>query len=182
MMKKRNQKGFTLIEAVVATAVFSFVIASAFGVYLATIQLDTKSRSERSVQQNARFIMDYISKEIRNGSIDYSAAYGATSSTLKLTNQLDQTITFTRIGNSNDLTFAKSGFGSTTLNSSDVKVTALNFSVYPLIDPFVLANDVHIQPHVTVTMTLESTNTKTVDSAVMNVQSTFAVREYPSRQ
>jgi len=103
MVKNVNkQNGFTLIEAVVATGVFAFVVSAVIGVYLAVVQIDSKTRAERSVQQNARFIMDFLGKEIRNGAIDY-AAYGGTVSynasgyttTLNIINQLDEEETIT---------------------------------------------------------------------------------------
>ena len=72
-----SQKGFTLLEAVVATAVFAFVISSVAGVYLNVLKLDRKSRAERTVYENSRFIMEFLAKEVRNGSIDH-ASYGGT--------------------------------------------------------------------------------------------------------
>jgi len=181
MQKKAGQKGFTIIEAVVSTAVFTFAIASALGVYMATVRLDSKSRSERSVQQNARFIMDYISKEIRNGTIDYSGTND--QDTLTIVNQLNQQEIFDWGGSNNpNISITKAGLGTTNLNSSDVRVTRLRFFLFPTTDPFNLANDSHVQPHVTVVMTIQSTNPKFIESATMNIQSTFAVRDYPSRQ
>src|SRR3989344_5248443 len=97
-----KQKGFTLIEAVVATSVFSFIIVSILGVYLSTTQLDRKSRSQRAVAQNARFIMEYMAKEIRNGNIDYSQANNPTN--LFLINQGLESEQFALAGNDLTLT------------------------------------------------------------------------------
>ena len=68
-----RSRGFTLIEAIVATSVFAFIVSSILGVYIATFQLDRKSRAHRAVAQNARFISEFIGKEVRNGTIDYSS-------------------------------------------------------------------------------------------------------------
>jgi len=179
-LSNSKQRGFTLIEAVVAAGVFAFVVSSSLAVYLATIQLDSKSRSERAVQQNARFIMDFLSKEVRNGSIDYSGTNNST--TLSLINQLDQAESITFDSAAQVLNLTKAGLGTTSLSSDDVRVVAASFAVYPSSNPFVLANDVHVQPHVTVTLQLASVNLKASESATMNIQSTFVVREYPSRQ
>lgn len=174
----KNSSGFSIMEAVVSAAVFATVVVSSMGVYLATVKLDAKSRAERSVQQNARFIMDFIAKEVRNGSIDYGATQGAHR--LVLVNQQDQQEIFELGGT--DLEFDKPAIGVTTLNSDDVRVTRFDVYLNPASNPFVLANDVHIQPHVTVVMRLESTFAKNTESSSIDVQSTFAVREYPSRQ
>src|SRR6185436_19309143 len=70
------QSGFTLVEAVVATAVFAFVMSSIVAVYISTLQLDRKTRSLRNVNQSARFITEFLTKEIRNGSINYASFTG----------------------------------------------------------------------------------------------------------
>jgi hypothetical protein len=124
--------------------------------------------------------MEFLSKEIRNGSINYSATNNAT--TLSLVNQMDEAEAVTFDSGAQTLNLTKSGLGTTTLSSDDVRVTAASFAVSPATNPFVLANDVHVQPHVTVTMTLTSVNSKATETSTMHIQSTFAVREYPSRQ
>jgi Tfp pilus assembly protein PilV len=177
--RKGGQKGFTVIEAVVSASVFAVIVSGALAVYLATIRLDTKARSERTVQQNVRFIMDYVAKEVRNGSINYAGTNS--NAALSLINQQDQDLLIEYDANKKVLTLIRDANAITTLNSADVKVTAFNIELYPDTDPFVLANDEHIQPHVTITMTVQSANTKQAESSTMSVQSTFTVREYPSR-
>jgi hypothetical protein len=190
LFKYNRQKGFTIIEAVVASGVFAFVVASALGIYMAVMQLDGKTRSERAVHQNTRFIMDYFAKEIRNGSIDYTATND--SDTLTLVNQLGQQEIFNYNtagcnGGAGSVSacsvqLTKTGIGTTSLNSADVRVTRLRFYLNPNVDPFDLANDVHVQPHVTVVMRIESVNLKNTERGYIDVQSTFTVRDYPSRR
>ncbi len=177
-----NQKGFTIMEAVVSTALFAFVVSSSLAVYMAVIRLDQKTRAERAVQQNARFIMEYFSKEIRNGSIDYTLANNST--TIHFTNQLDEDLAIQWSGGGLLLTKSIGGtlIGSTNLNSSDVIVTQFKFVIKPAVDPFILANNTNIQPHVTVIMELQSINQKFSELSKMNVQSTFSLRDYRSRQ
>jgi type II secretory pathway pseudopilin PulG len=180
-MTSNSQKGFSLIEAVVAAGVFAFVVAASLGVYMSVIKLDSKTRSERAVQQNARFILDYLSKEIRNGVIDYTREND--QDTLSIINQMDQELQINWTGaTQRNLVLTKTGIGTTNLNSDDVYVT--NFVAYltPSHDPFNLANDVHIQPHVTIVLQLQSTRTKSGESATMNIETTFTVRDYRARQ
>jgi Tfp pilus assembly protein PilW len=180
-VKTKKQKGFTIIEAVVATGVFAVVVSSSLGVYLATVRLDSKSRAERTVQQNARFIMDFIAKEVRNGSINYAGSND--TDTLSIINQQNEPVVINWNGASDpNLSITKTGVGSTILNSNEVRITNAAFYVYPGADPFVLSNDVHVQPHVTVILKLESTNASIQEGAEMSIQSTFAVRQYPTRQ
>ncbi len=175
-------KGFTLIEAVVATAVFAFTIVSILGVYVATTKLDRKSRAERAVSQNGRFIMEFLAKEIRNGTIDYSSYPGGTVSTttdLFLENQANELEHLFKSGN--DMILNKGS--NVNMNSASVKVTKLDFYIKPVGNPFTVAKTFNEQPHVTVILQLQSNyGTRTNDIATLNLEDTFAVRIYPSRE
>jgi type II secretory pathway pseudopilin PulG len=195
--RSKNQKGFTLIEAVVSAAVFAFTITSVVGVYLSVMSIDTKTRAERSVQQNARFIMDFLGKEIRNGSINYSAYPGGTvayqsggyANDLFITNQLSENEQVTcgsdSVGDPNDpyLILTKST-GTTNLNSQGVRVTNCKFFVSPSTTPFAAlsGSPPNVQPSVTVVLQLTANyGSRAQSSAVVNLETTFTVRQYPSR-
>lgn len=176
--KTKGQKGFTIVEAVVSAGVFAFVVAASLGVYIATTQLDSKTRAERAVQQNARFIMDYFAKEIRNGSIDYTGVND--SDTLSITNQLGQQLVFDLVNG--NLMLTRSGFGTTQLNSSSISVTRFNLYLRPNVDPFKLVSGADLQPHVTIVMRLETLQQAPQGRAFIDVQTTLTTRDYPSRQ
>lgn len=73
MLRRQNskQKGFTLIEAMIATFLFVIVISSVISIYLTVLKVNRKSNAIRLASENSRYISEYISKEIRNGQIDY---------------------------------------------------------------------------------------------------------------
>jgi type II secretory pathway pseudopilin PulG len=197
-VSRNNQhltKGFTLIEAIVATALFAMVVSAIIGVYLSTIQLDRKVRAQRLVNQNARFIIDFLGKEIRNGTIDYSAftptdncSVAGACIDLHIKNQANEAEHFyashSNCSSSNpcDLVLVKNGGTATNLNPAAVKVTKLKFFVQPLGDPFTTARTYNTQPHVTVALELTATTGANVsDKSTINLQSTFTSRIYPSR-
>lgn len=70
-MRKPNQKGFTLIEALIATFLFTIVISSVITIYITTLKVNRRSNAIRLASENARYISEYLSKEIRNGQLDY---------------------------------------------------------------------------------------------------------------
>src|SRR6185369_10847974 len=111
-----KQRGFTLIEAVVATGLFAFVVSSVIGVYLSAIKIDRKTRAERAVIQNARYITEFLAKEVRNGSIDYSGANNCilNATTLCIINQASDKEKFFQ--NGIDFGFVKNS-STTNLNS-----------------------------------------------------------------
>jgi Tfp pilus assembly protein PilW len=180
--KLRTNKGFTLIEAVVATSVFAFVVTSVLGVYLATLQIDSKTRAQRAVTQNARFIMEFIAKEVRNGEINYSAYPGGSASStnqLFIRNQLNEAERIFISGNNLVLTKPS---GTTNLNSSGVRVTNARFYVSPNVNPLTAAKSANQQPSVTVILQLTSNfGDGAADIATIDLQSTFSIRSYPSR-
>jgi Tfp pilus assembly protein PilW len=190
---RKKTQGFTIIEAIVATAVFAFFIVSLLGVYLSILRLDSRTRGQRAVTDNTRFIMEYLSKEVRDGRIDYTAVDcgGTVTSTadLCLINQngesehiYAQNPVGLISGDGTNLILSKNGT-ATSLNSASVKITKLEFLVSPSTDSLTqnsISNGVNEQPHVTVVM--EVTLNSVRDPVKLNVQSTFTENYYPSRQ
>ncbi|MDP4000634.1 MAG: prepilin-type N-terminal cleavage/methylation domain-containing protein [bacterium] len=178
----KSGAGFTLIEAVVATAVFAFVVSSILGVYMATLQIDGKTKAQREVTRNSRFIMEFLAKEVRNGTINYSAYSGgdaSTSNELYIINQLDE---IERVYLSGENLVLGKAAGTTNLNSTGVRVIDVKFLVSPIVDPLTSAKNANQQPNVTVILTLRSNyGDRAADVAEINIQSTFTVRSYPSR-
>ena len=180
---RQSRSGFTLIEAVVATAVFAFVVSSVMGVYLSTFQIDRKTRAQRAITQNARFILEYLAKEIRNGNIDY-ASYPSgivpADPDLYVQNQFNEDERFYLDGQT--MVLYKNG-SATSLSTSGVRVTKLKFLISPLGDPYTADKNYNEQPHVTVIMELTSNyGNNPADVATLNFEDTFATRTYPSRE
>jgi len=176
-----SNQGFTLIEAVVATALFAFVVSSIIGVYISTIQLDRKTRALRTVAQNARFISEYLAKEVRNGTIDYGSYSGGLVSGANDLYLEDQTNTIEHIYlNGTDLFLDKNGV-STNLNTATTQITNLKFYVSPIGDPYTSTKNYNEQPHVTMLLEVTS-NYGTNNSAKIDLEDTYTTRTYPARQ
>lgn len=184
----KSQTGFTLIEALVSASVFAFVVSGILGVYMSTLRLDTRTRAQRSVSDNARFIMEFLAKEVRDGRIDYSAAACGSVVTnttqLCLVNQSNEAVRIYaqdpgNISTGTDLVIAKAA-GTTNLNSSNVKITKLKFAVSPTVDPLTSARAANEQPRVTVVLELTAQSAR--DPVKVNLQTTLSENYYPSRQ
>ena len=184
----KPRDGFTLIEAVVATAVFAFVFSSIVGVYLSAIRLDRKTRAQRAITQNARFILEFLTKEIRNGEIDY-ARYGGSipvgNTHLYLINQAGESedIYLSNVGCPSatpcNLVLSKNS-STSNLNTQTVKLTSFNFYIKPAGDPYAgLAYNE--QPRVTITMSLLSQGQTFTDTAKIDLETTVTSRNYPAR-
>lgn len=69
-MKKENRKlnrGFTIIEMMVALSIFLMVVGIGIGALLNANLISHKSKNLRSIMDNLSFIMEEISRNIRTG-------------------------------------------------------------------------------------------------------------------
>jgi Tfp pilus assembly protein PilE len=190
MANLRKNSGFTVVEAVVSVSVFAVAVSSIIGTYLLVVKVDNRTRADRAVQQNARFITEFLGKEIRNGRIDYSTYLGEQITlnsngyitVLRLINQNNEAEVITCDGS--NITLQKSS-GTTQLNSAGVMVTKCAFYVHPSTDPFrpLLHNPPNVQPFVTFVLELESNyGRRAGDVSKINIQTSYTMRDYPSRE
>lgn len=63
-----SQHGFTLVEAVIAATVLSVTMLVASLAFITIVQLQQKAATVRQVQQSTRYILEAISRDIRNAS------------------------------------------------------------------------------------------------------------------
>ncbi|MBI3495190.1 type II secretion system protein [Candidatus Berkelbacteria bacterium] len=62
------QRGFTLIEVVVASAIFTFVAVMAIGIFAQTSRASDKVNADREISQAARFAFEQFSRSVRGAS------------------------------------------------------------------------------------------------------------------
>lgn len=71
--RKNNQSGFTLVEVIVATAIFVTVVVAMLGLFDYTLKINRRVQAMREVAQGTRIFVETLTREIRNGRIDYEA-------------------------------------------------------------------------------------------------------------
>ncbi|HMR55387.1 MAG TPA: hypothetical protein PKD34_02235 [Candidatus Doudnabacteria bacterium] len=72
----RFQDGFTLMEIIVATAIFVTVVSSILALFNYVLKINRQVQAVRQVTQGTRNFTEVLSREIRNGRIDYSQPNG----------------------------------------------------------------------------------------------------------
>jgi len=154
-----NKKSFTLIELLVGIAIFSLVITAAVGLLTSAIRSQRKSLAIQNVQENARYLMNSISKEIRMG--DFEAVDGES-----LTFSIEHPV----LG---DLTYGFNGTqileNNEPINSDEVRVEGRFF-----VDGE--TDDDNEQPRVTIIMKVKTVGNKTEEQAEINLQTTIFQR------
>lgn len=173
--KKNNQSGFTLVEMLVAVAIFALFLSISASSLVGVIKLEQKTNVLRQTQQNARYILETISREARsaNGEINsygerIAPAYSFDSTYSRLTitstdlsvgkvSQKDyytsgNVIMFdTRTKNINDSSYTSVDTGVALNNPNDITITSLSFA-----DSIQRLSDLSIPPELKVTIKAES--------------------------
>lgn len=75
---KSSSSGFTLMEVVVSVTIFAGVITLMLSMFNYTLRIYRRVEAQRQVAQSVRTTMEFLTKEIRNGTVDYSVDDGAT--------------------------------------------------------------------------------------------------------
>src|SRR4051812_29104263 len=68
-----SQQGFTLIEILVSTAIFVVVVSSMLTLFNYALQINRRVQALREVVQGTRAFTETVTREVRNGRIDYSS-------------------------------------------------------------------------------------------------------------
>lgn len=63
--KNKNEEGFTLIEVLVAVGIFVYVVLIATQIFKMTIEAQQKSIASKHLQENIRYCLEAMSKEVR---------------------------------------------------------------------------------------------------------------------
>ncbi len=79
----RGNKGFTLIEMIIALGVFVILMTSIAGVFLVVQRSQRTSLVKERLQTDARYILDTMVGDIRTGAPDYSVAPSPTTLNVK---------------------------------------------------------------------------------------------------
>ena len=182
-----RMRGFTLLESIVATAVFAVAMTSIAGVFLSLQRIYGTNSSLQALQQNARFVSEDITKTIRNGRIDYDS-YSCSIFPNTVCQPYVADLYLRDTDNLLHRIYKPDGeeylqvvkiLGTSQLTGSEVRV--LNFRVYiwPPCDPsgFICGFLYDEQPTVTVFFELES-NLNSRDKIRMPFQITAATRQY----
>lgn len=67
ILSKIETRGFTLLEMLISTGIFAVVIIMAVGAMISLNQAQVKATNIHNIQDNIRFALEFMTKEIRTG-------------------------------------------------------------------------------------------------------------------
>lgn len=148
MAHYKSQKGFTLVEMLIAMAIFITFTGILISSYTSIVRSQREANDYRLMYSEARSVFESLTAELREGMVDYgnlNYAAGVSNGGLnelylvskdgqiKTHVEYDDNLGVVRVQKSKK-NFVPGDFAD--LNSSDVKVTKLKFYVSPVIDPY----------------------------------------------
>ena len=163
----RNNKGFTLVELLVAVAIFAIVALAATGIFVKVMNVQKKAFAIQEVQDNISYTMEIISKEIRM--MSEITTKNTASSTLEFKNSKEKDIIYSLSGGY--LQRSVDGGDPQSITSSRVTVEELKFYVN---DWDVISGP---QPKVTVNIIMKISDTS-FGKAQTRLQTTLTGRIY----
>lgn len=75
----KNRKGFTLAEVLIAATIFTIVSLIAINVFVNVIRIQRRVSLENAIYEDARVMMERMSREIRENAVDYEEYYNKAS-------------------------------------------------------------------------------------------------------
>lgn len=116
------EKGFTLIEMVVATAIFGVLALVASGIFISSVNVQQKVFAMQNSQEIGRYLMESMSKEIRMGAVLASNSFSTDGdSSLNIRNSNGDDVVYSFAGDI--LTKNTNGQGAQALSPSNMSIT-----------------------------------------------------------
>lgn len=90
------RKGFTILEMVIAFAIFSMVLLSVVSVFVSSVRANRQASEAQSMMDNIRFALEFMEREMRTG-IEFIDENG-NGTVLKFTNDRMRTVCYRSSG------------------------------------------------------------------------------------
>lgn len=193
--EQKQPRGFTLVEMIVATAIFATASLIITDLFLISNRAQRRAESSQAVQSDARVLLANITERIRSGEIDYTAYAGVIpkpSDTLAIIDERGRSIVIRNSDTVFTNTVCPSAIstpcleisedGGTTfqpMTSERIRLVGMQFYIDPPESPLMQGGGVYlydIQPRVTVVMGLQGTSSNAAELGTTFVQTTVSSR------
>ena len=163
------KNGFTLIELIVSVFIFSIMVTIAGGSFAGTLTLQRRALNIKRVEENGRFILEIMARELRVANPINTAdnsCPGSGAPTLSFQHPVNGAIEYSLSGSR---VHRRVGGADSVVSNPDVEVTRLVFCV----SGNAVNND--RQPRVTIILGLKAGG-GAADSAAIDLQTTVSQR------
>ena len=143
------QAGFTLVEAVIATAVFVVVIVVVMDLFVLVLKDPNQENDRQELQEQMSYFTTLISNQLQGATIDYAAYDGSSrcgnplvigtpvsALCLNSNNAVRLYLGPHPVTGANEMLFLEQEGISQQMVSNDVAISSAEFYIYPTQDPF----------------------------------------------
>jgi len=124
-MRLKDQKGFSLLEVLLYISATVIVISGFFSLYLSILSAQAKSKAIAEVEMQSYYLMETITREIKNAQQILSPTDANNVSRLEYINQANQ---LTAIYLENDYIIQSIDNQNVLLNTDKIKINNLTFA------------------------------------------------------
>ena len=166
-LKNKKESGFTIIEVLVTSLIFSVIAITVSSIFVQTLSLQRRASAAQKIQDNAMFVLESISREIRVSVIDDQESTNCSLDTLTVTHP-DKGAVVYRLNNG-VIEKSQGGGGFVPISGTDVSFLRFSFCVIGS-----LSND-NKTPRVTILTTVQNVSGK--ETLEVNLQTTVSSRD-----
>ena len=123
--KQSSKKGFTIVEVVVTTLIFSIITIEVSGIFIQILNLERRGFAVQKIQENSLFALEAMARLIRVSQIT-TVDNNCTASSLDIVHPVSGNVRF--VLNNGAIQVVTAGV-TANITSSDVIFTRLNFCV-----------------------------------------------------
>lgn len=160
-------KGFTIVEVLVTSVIFSIIALSVTGIFVRTLDLQRRSAASQKIQDNALFVLESMSREIRVSVVADQESPACALNTLTVIHPDKGDIVYRMTGGA--IEKSQGGGPFVAISGSDVRFARFNFCVTGS-----LAGD-DKTPRVSILTTIENVSGREV--LEVNLQTTVSSRD-----
>lgn len=182
-MSRNQPAGFTLLELVVASAIFVVLITLAVNVFVLVLRVPIRAIDQHHLYEEVTYVFEQATYQIHHATIDYASQGTMTNPEIQLyllanDGSGDRYQLYLNSGQINMAVTTSSGttiYQLTSDPTTDVYIDTLQFYIYPTVDPFDPDSNNNNQPAVVMHMTGHSVH----NAAVMfSMQTLITLRVY----
>ncbi len=164
---KNSQSGFTIVEVLVASLIFSIIAMSVSAIFVQLIGLQRRALATQKIQDNALFVLEMMSRDIRVSRIINQESPNCDLTTLALTHPSKGAVIY-RVNNGS-VEKSEGGGAYLAISTPSVNFARMNFCVKGS-----LAND-NKTPRVAILTTVENRTGKEI--LQINLQTSVSSRD-----
>ncbi len=166
-LSRKKEAGFTIVEVLVTSLVFSIISMAISSIFVQTLSLQRRASAAQKIQDNALFVLESMSREIRVSVVADQESANCSLNTLSITHP-DKGVIVYRLNNG-VIEKSQGGGAYVAISGTDVRFARFNFCVIGS-----LQND-NRTPRVAILTTVENTTGREIME--VNLQTTVSSRD-----